>query len=124
MLTQQAKNDRADYIEPREMPEIIRRGVSAGGSTARGLGNHADVLGIVDDGRGYDDDTGPSPRGGGMCSIRTKPSVTCSNSPIAYCRTCADDCDRPAGDGDVLQCGKRTNRCHYNPGTSNPHHTL
>lgn len=69
MLTQQAKKDRAGYMEPREMPEVIRRRRPMGGSPAHNMGNHATWLGIVDDGSGHDDDTGPSPRGGGMRSI-------------------------------------------------------
>lgn len=78
MLTEQAKQERADYMEPREMPEIIRRRCPPDGSPAHGTGSRTELLGIVDDANFHDDDTGPSPRGGGMRST----SISTDSSPV------------------------------------------
>ena len=91
MLTEQAKKDRAGYTAPREMPTIMRRqrpALSAGGSHGGGPGNGMALLGILDDGSGYDDDTGPSPRGGGTrFASTTHRSVMQSTLPTVHFRT-------------------------------------
>ena len=69
LLTQQAKKDRAGHIEPRELPEIIRRrrpAATAGRRLGAGMVGHTGLLGVLDGDSGMDDESGPSPRGGGI----------------------------------------------------------
>lgn len=68
MLTRQAKRDRGRHMDPLELPEIVRRqGVPthAGSAPSSGMNSSASMLGGLDGDSEEDDDTGPSPRGGG-----------------------------------------------------------